>query len=123
MDYDFIDDLCLSLTGASKDYKAEWDAVRYMVGGKMFAMVGGDGEGRAIISAKHTPEWGVELRERYTDIAPGYYLNKTHWSSVQLAGEVPSAVLKDLLKGSYELVFNSLPKRVRDEITAATEAR
>jgi len=122
MDYDFIDSWCLSFTGAERDYKAEWDAVRYMVRGKMFAMVGNDAEGRAIISAKHAPEHGLELRERYPDIAPGYYLNKTHWSSVWLGGEVPSPVLKDLLKGSYELVFKSLPRRVQKEITDAQGA-
>ncbi|MDR2894113.1 MAG: MmcQ/YjbR family DNA-binding protein [Alistipes sp.] len=117
MDYDFIEELCLSFPGAEQDYKVEWDAVRYTVRGKMFAMVGSDGAGRPIISMKHDPDWGVELRERYRDIAPGYYLNKTHWSSIWLGGEVPSPVLKDLLKGSYGLIFNSLPKRIQNEIT------
>ncbi|MDR2064668.1 MAG: MmcQ/YjbR family DNA-binding protein [Prevotellaceae bacterium] len=117
MDYDFIQAHCLSKKGAEEDYKQEWDAIRYSVGGKMFALVGNDGEGNAIISIKHTPEQSGELREKYSDILPGYYLNKTHWSSVRLNGNVPEAVLKQLLDASYELIFNSLSRKMQNEIT------
>ena len=116
MKYDFIQEYCLAKKGAEEDYKQEWDAIRYMVRGKMFALVGNDNEGRAIISVKHTPERGEELREKYVDISPGYYLNKTHWSSVFLGGNVPETVLKQMLDGSYELIFNSLPKKVQNKI-------
>ena len=119
MNYDFIQSHCLSKKGVEEDYKQEWDAIRYMIRGKMFAMVGNDGEGRPIISVKHTPEHGEELREKYADIIPGYYLNKTHWSSMFLNGNVPETVLKHMLDESYELIFNALPKKVRNEITGA----
>jgi predicted DNA-binding protein (MmcQ/YjbR family) len=102
---------------AEEDYKQEWDAVRYTVRGKMFAMVGNDREGRAIISVKHTPEQGEELREKYKDIVPGYYMNKTHWSSVFLNGNVPETVLKQMPDDSYGLIFQSLPGKVQAEIT------
>ncbi|MDR2027867.1 MAG: MmcQ/YjbR family DNA-binding protein, partial [Prevotellaceae bacterium] len=108
---------CLSKKGAEEDYKQEWDAIRYSVRGKMFALVGNDGEGNAIISVKHTPEQGEELREKYSDIVPGYYLNKTHWSSVRLNGDVPETVLKQMLDVSYGLVFNSLSRKIQNEIT------
>ena len=116
MNYDFIQAHCLSKKAAEEDYKQEWDAVRYTVRGKMFALVGNDGEGRPIISVKHTPERGEELREKYTDINPGYYLNKTLWSSVFLNGNVPEVVLKQMLDESYELIFNSLPKKVQKDV-------
>jgi predicted DNA-binding protein (MmcQ/YjbR family) len=70
MNYDFIQAHCLSKKGAEEDYKQEWDAIRYSVCGKMFALVGNDG---AIISVKHTSEQGEELREKYRDIVQGYY--------------------------------------------------
>jgi len=121
MKYDFIQAYCLSKKGAVEDYKQEWDAIRYCVCGKMFALVGHDNEKNPIISVKHDPEYGAELRERYTDIIPGYYLNKMHWSSVFLSGNVPEAVLKQMLDGSYELIFNSLPKKVQNEILNQTK--
>ena len=116
MKYDFIQEHCISKKGAVEDYKQEWDAIRYSVAGKMFALVGSDGNGRQIISVKHKPEYGEELRDKYIDITPGYYLNKTHWSSVFLDGSVPETVLKQMLDNSYELIFNSLPKKVKNEI-------
>jgi predicted DNA-binding protein (MmcQ/YjbR family) len=116
MKYDFIQAHCLSKKGAEEDYKQEWDAIRYSVHGKMFALVCNDNERRAIISVKHTPEHGEELREKYTDIIPGYYMNKTHWSSVLLSGNLPETVLKRMLDESYELVFRSLSKKVQNEI-------
>ncbi|MDR1371115.1 MAG: MmcQ/YjbR family DNA-binding protein [Dysgonamonadaceae bacterium] len=116
MNYDFIQSHCLAKKGATEDYKKEWDAIRYSVGGKMFVLVGNDGEGRPVISVKHTPEHGEELRDKYTDIIPGYYLNKMHWSSVFLNGNLPETVLKQMLDESYELVFRSLSKKIQNEI-------
>ncbi|MDR0415127.1 MAG: MmcQ/YjbR family DNA-binding protein [Prevotellaceae bacterium] len=123
MNYDFIQEYCLSKKGAEEDYKEEWDAIRYAVRGKMFALVGNDGEGRATISVKHTPEQGEELREKYRDIVPGYYLNKRHWSSLFLSGDVPEAVLKQMLDVSYELVFNSLSRKIQNEIQNESSIR
>jgi len=116
MKYDFIQEHCLSKKGTEEDYKQEWDAIRYSVRSKMFALVGNDNMGRSIISVKHNPEFGEELREKYKDIIPGYYLNKSHWSSVFLSGDVPEEVLKQLLDDSYELIFNALSKKVQKEI-------
>jgi predicted DNA-binding protein (MmcQ/YjbR family) len=116
MNYDFIQAHCLAKKGAEEDYKKEWDAIRYTVCGKMFALIGNDSEGRAIISVKHTPEQGEELRAKYMDIIPGYYLNKTHWSSLFLNGSVPETVLKQMLDVSYELIFHSLSRKIQNEI-------
>ena len=116
MNYEFLQEYCLSKKAAAEDYKQEWDAIRYTVRGKMFALVGNDNTGKAIISLKHSPEQGEALREKYEDIAPGYYLNKTLWSSVFLGGHVPETVLKQMIDESYELVFNSLPKKIQKEI-------
>jgi len=116
MTYDFIQSHCLSKKGAEEDYKAEWDAIRYMVCGKMFAVIHNDGDGLSVISVKHVPEHGIELREKYGEIIPGYHFNKTHWSSVYLNGNLPETVLKQMLDESYELVFNKLPKKVQDKI-------
>jgi predicted DNA-binding protein (MmcQ/YjbR family) len=65
---------------------------------------------------KNTPEDGEELREKYSDIIPGYHLNKKHWSSIFLNGTVPATVLKQMLDSSYSLVFNSLSQKLQNEI-------
>ncbi|HCT94005.1 MAG: DNA-binding protein [Bacteroidetes bacterium GWF2_39_10] len=116
MMYEFIQKHCLSKKGVIEDYKEEWDAVRYFIGGKMFAMVGNYKDGRPIVSLKRTPEYGIEVQEKYPDIIPGYYLNKVHWSSIFIEGNVPEKILREMIDQSYELVFKSLTKSVQKEI-------
>lgn len=116
MDTTWMDAYLLSKKGAVKDYKAEWDAVRYMVGGKMFAMQGGDKNKKAIITLKCEPPFGQLLREQHPDIIPGYYMNKEHWNSVYLEGKVPEEVLRQMMDESYELIFGGLTQKAKKEI-------
>lgn len=116
MKYGWMDAYMLSKAGVVKDFKAEWDATRYMVGGKMFAMQGGDKEHKAIITLKCEPPFGQMLRSQYADIIPGYYMNKEHWNSVYLEGEVPDDILKQMIDASYDLIFGGLTKKLQKEI-------
>lgn len=43
-------------------------------------------------------------------------MNKQHWNSVYLDGDVPDAVLKQMIDMSYELVLNSLSKKMQRDI-------
>ena len=100
-----------------REYKAEWDAVRYMIGGKMFALLGTENTGRLVITLKLIPEEGRLLRSEYSEcIIPGYYMNKDHWNSTYLEGDVPDFVLKDMISKSYRIIFDSLPKKLKDNL-------
>jgi predicted DNA-binding protein (MmcQ/YjbR family) len=116
MRYEWLDGELLSMPGVEKDFKVEWQWVRYMVGGKMFAATLTDGEGRAVVSLKLDPLEGEFLRGQYPDIAPGYYMNKRHWNSVRLDGAVPDDLLRELARKSYRLVLGGLPKKRRESI-------
>lgn len=119
MKYDWLEEYCLAKPGVIKDWKEEWGAFRYLVGGKMFVMDGTDNENRKIITLKLEPMKGSFLREQYpTDIFPGYYMNKTHWNSVCRDGAVPDDLLREMLDESYALIFHALPKKIQREITA-----
>ena len=116
MNYPWIDEYCLSKQGATMEYKDEWQAIRYMVGGKMFALQGNDNTGRPIVTLKLLPTDGDFLRNQFQDIIPGYYMNKKHWNSVYLDGSVPNDVLRDMIDKSYTILFSSLPKKTQKEI-------
>jgi len=116
MKYEWLDSYCLSKKSAEKDFKVEWDATRYLIGGKMFAMQGGDKYKRPIITLKCEPLFGQFLREQYEHIIPGYYMNKEHWNSVYLEGDVPDEVLKQMIDMSYDLVLKSLSKKTQLEL-------
>lgn len=116
MNYEWLDEYCISKRGVQKDFKAEWNATRYMLNGKMFAMQGGDKNGKPIITVKLDPMFGQFLRSQYRDIVPGYYMNKEHWNSLYLEGNVPDEVLKEMLDQAYQIVLKSLSKKMQMEI-------
>ena len=89
----------------------------YLICGKMYAYIGiDDRNGRPIITLKLEPAFSDMLRSKYEDIVPGYYMNKLHWSTVYLDGNVPQDVLADIVYASYKLVRSSLSKKVQQEI-------
>jgi len=116
-EYEWLDGHCLAKKGVVREFKAEWNAVLYRVRDRMFVLRGEDREGRPIITVKLDPLHGELLRQRYADIVPGYYMNKAHWSSLRLEGDVPDEVLRDMLDQSYALVLASLPKKAQKEIS------
>ena len=108
---------CAGHKGAKFDYQKDWDAERYLIGGKMFAMFGHDKSGTPILSVKCDPQRAVILREEYADIQSGYYMNKNHWNSLALNGSLPDALFKECITHSYELVFLGLTKKVQNEVS------
>ena len=98
MKYPWIDEYLLSMAGVTKDLQADWNWIRYQIGGKMFAAVCLDQENKPYyITLKLEPSEGDFLRNQYSDILPGYYMNKIHWNSIKPDGNVPDDLLKDML--------------------------
>lgn len=113
---DWIEAYAGEKSGAYCEYKPEWEVVRLMIRDKMFGMIGHDNEGRSILTLKLAPNNGIVLRDMYSDIRPGYYMNKTHWNSVDLKGAVPKKVMEEMIDESYELILNAFSKKARLEI-------
>lgn len=68
------------------------------------------------ITLKLEPSEGDFLRGQYSDIIPGYYMNKVHWNSVKADGNVPDELLKDMLDKSYNLVLSGFSKKKQNEL-------
>ena len=116
-DCGWLDTYLRSFKGATRDYKEEWEWIRYQVGDKMFAAICKDATGtRDIITIKLDVSDGDFLRQQYEDIIPGHYMNKAHWNSIYLDGKVPVDVMKDLIDRSYHLVLGGLSKKKQKEI-------
>ncbi|MBC3887445.1 MmcQ/YjbR family DNA-binding protein [Acetobacterium paludosum] len=104
-----IEQTALELTGATRDYQPEWDAVRYFIGELMFAMRGENKNGDSLLTLKLPIGDGEILRSHYPDIIPGYHMNKQHWNSLLLAGDVPEPVLIEYFTPMILPVFNWIP--------------
>lgn len=117
MNYPWIDEYLLNKPGVTKDLQAEWNWIRYQIGGKMFAAICLDDQDKPYyITLKLEPEEGAYLRTKYEDIIPGYYCNKIHWNSIKANGNVPDDLLKDLLDKSYQLILKNFSKKRQKEL-------
>ena len=67
---------------------------------------------------KCDPEWAVQLRAEYEGVIPGYHMNKTHWNTVSLDGDLPGSLLRDLIEESWERVVDSMPKKHQTRLRA-----
>lgn len=115
--YPELEGYILSKPYVTYDFKEEWGWDRYKVGGKMFAAFCGDNGENPLITIKCTPATNLVLRNQYSpDIKEGYYMNKTHWSSIEVSGSVPFKIIKSMIDEGYSLIYNSLTKKVKAEL-------
>jgi len=91
----------------------------YKVAGKIFAILAPEDTPPAI-SLKCDPVIAVELRHEYASVIPGHHLNKSHWNTVVLDGEVADSELRKMISHSYEQVVNGLPKSLRVRLSTLT---
>lgn len=115
--YRWLDALLQEQPATERVFQPAWQAYRYLLGGKMYAYIGiNDRNGRPIITLKLEPAFSDMLRQQYEDIEPGYYMNKLHWSSAYLDGNVPQEVLAEMVRIAYQGAVSSLSKKVRQAI-------
>lgn len=98
------------LPGAYLDHPfgPDWDV--YKVRGKVF-MLQTDITGEPIVVLKSAPADSAALREAYTDITPGYHMNKRHWITLNPGGALDKQLIEDLVTESYLLVIEkNLPQ-------------
>lgn len=107
MNHKTVEKHLLSLPGAKLDYPFGEDVAVYKVdppaGGKMFALVQ-EGSNPVKISLKCDPLLAETLRAKYETIMPGYHLNKKHWNTILLTGQLDWEEIKGLIRLSYDLV-------------------
>ncbi len=87
----------------------------FKVGGKMFALLAFR-ETPLRITLKCDPDEAEALREMYAAVSGGYYMNKRHWNTIKINGEIPDEEIFAMTDASYALVRQSLPKAQRDSI-------
>ncbi len=111
-------DYCLAKKGVTEHFPFDEDTLVFKVGGKMFALSSLKGweDNTPSINLKCDPEKALELRAEYEGVNPGYHMSKVHWNTVAVNSDVPQKLLLQLIDHSYELIFNSLTKKLQAEI-------
>ena len=114
MNIESLREYCLSKPHVEETLPFGPDTLVFKVCGKMFLLTGLD-EVQFSFNVKCDPEKAIQLREEYTCVTPGFHMNKQHWNTVIVDGSVSSKQLKEWIDDSYDLVKESLPKKLRDQ--------
>jgi predicted DNA-binding protein (MmcQ/YjbR family) len=114
MDVASFRDYCLSKPDVTESLPFDNNTLVFKLNGKIFALV--DIEAGESCNLKCNPERALELRSQYHSVNPGFHMNKKHWNTILLQGDVDEILLKELINHSYESVFNNFSKKIQKEL-------
>ena len=103
MDHKTVEEYILSMPNSKLEYPFGKEVAVYKVNDKMFALIA-EGSDPLRLSLKCDPQLSIILREKYETVMEGYHLNKKHWNTILLTGQVPWEELQGLIVHSYNLV-------------------
>ena len=112
-----IEDLrnyCLTKKGVTEHFPFDDKVLVFKVLNKKFVLANIENFDR--FNAKCNPERAIELREMYQAIKPGYHMSKIHWNTVFVNRDLPQKLVLELIDHSYDLIVESLPKKLRQTL-------
>lgn len=106
-----------SLPGIEEGYPFTPALLVCKVRGRVFLIVTEDPAER-IITVKAEPPHVDGLVSTYPSARPGRYLDKRHWVSIGTGAGITQGLVEDLVRDSYDLAVERLPRHERDQLTA-----
>ncbi|HEY8929676.1 MAG TPA: MmcQ/YjbR family DNA-binding protein [Mucilaginibacter sp.] len=114
MNIEELREYCLQKPAVTEGLPFGEDTLVFKVAGKMFLLIGMSEADR--FNVKCDPELAVELREKYTEVQPGYHMNKKMWNTVYMTGSLTQKQLREMIDHSYDEVVKGLPKKIQTEL-------
>ena len=107
-------ELCLSLPHTTEDI--QWEShLLFRIAKKMYCIVSLEPESPTKMSLKCTPEKFAELVE-IEGIIPAPYMARNHWVAFVDLNGLRQSEIRALIRNSYELVFEKLPKKLQAQL-------
>jgi predicted DNA-binding protein (MmcQ/YjbR family) len=103
MDHKTVEEYILSMPNVRLEYPFGKEVAVYKVKDKMFALIA-EAKTPVRISLKCDPHLAETLRSKYESVMPGYHLNKKHWNTIVLTGQLPWPEIQGFIRHSYDLV-------------------
>ena len=115
MKKEILEKYLYKFNGSEGSYPFGPDALVFKVMGKMFALVS-QKDKTPRVTLKCDPADGEVLVSQFESVVPGYYMNKKHWITISLTGELPDGMLTDLAEDSYKKVVSKLTKAEKTKL-------
>lgn len=114
MNIEAIRNYCIVKPFVTEGFPFGDDTLVFKVAGKMFLLANLNGP--LSINIKASPEEVAERLEHFSETRPAYHMNKIHWISVDLNFPAEEARIKQWIDRSYQLVWESVPKKTKQEL-------
>lgn len=106
MDHKTVEEYILSMPNSRLDYPFGKEVAVYKVDDKMYALIQEE-KTPVRLSLKCDPRLAQLLREKYESVQAGYHLNKKHWNTIILSGQLPWEEIQGFIRHSYDLVTDA----------------
>lgn len=118
MNIEDLREYCLQKPAAEETMPFGEDTLVFKVSGKIFLLISLKEANR--FNVKCDPDLAIELRESYSEVQPGFHMNKTHWNTVFMDGNLSEKQLLEMIDHSYRLIVKSLPKKIQQTLQENT---
>jgi len=115
MDLETIRKYCLEKKSAAESFPFGETTLVFKVSGKMFLLIGLDNFPLQF-NVKCDPDYAIELRESYSSVIPAFHMNKTHWNTIIVNGQLSAKQIREMIDDSYALVVKTLPLKERKKL-------
>ena len=114
MSIEEVREYCINKQKVTEGFPFDNETLVFKVLGKMFCL--SNLTYPVSINLKCNPERAIELREEFDEIKPGFHMNKKHWNTIELEGNLTESFIKRMIDDSYNLVVSKLSKKEREKI-------
>ncbi len=115
MNIETLRDYCLALPQVTEYFPFDETTLAFRVGEKIFAML--DLEDTEWFVLKCNPDYAILLRDRYSDVAPAWHMNKKYWNQLNIFGSLSDSLITTLIRHSYNEVIAKMSKRKKEELS------
>jgi predicted DNA-binding protein (MmcQ/YjbR family) len=110
LNHEFIREYCLAKPSVSESFPFGDDTLVFKLYDKIFLLLSLNSPS---FNVKCDPEKAISYRIRYSDIVPGYHMNKKHWNTVSFSGMLSNDLIVTMIDHSYQMVLQSFPQKIQ----------
>lgn len=104
MNIEELREYCLAKPNSTESFPFDNETLVFKVNNKMFLLASIESQPLQF-NVKCNPEQAIELREQYPmAVLPGYHMNKKHWNTIIINGDLSLVQLQQFIDQSYDLV-------------------